>query len=380
MRDVYDGRGQTAAKHFILRRYLQALAFKLLHAGFDTLSYVDGFSGPWESQTEDHSDTSFMIAIGVLKEAQRRVAESNPRPTIKCFFAEKEAGPYGQLHAAVTAHHDPANGFFIETHHGPFDDAVDDIMRMVGASFALTFIDPTGWTGYEFPKIQRLLSHPRGEVLVNYMKPFIDRFSNWDAPQNAASFNGIFGLGWQDRLDRSLPKDQAAYALFAEQFRTSGKFKYVVATRMEKDEGQKSFSIVYGTRSHRGLEAYRDAEYDALKNQGRRRSEARKAQDEAEGRVDMFADTEMALLIERRVTEACRDARAWLLRDLKSVEKPRRFLDVWPPMLANFTIRKTNAKDICVALANEGTIEASWRGGGSRRRKPDDTDLIEPAK
>ena len=49
--DPYSGREQTKAKHFILRRYLQALAFKVL--GFSDITYVDGFSGPWETQTED---------------------------------------------------------------------------------------------------------------------------------------------------------------------------------------------------------------------------------------------------------------------------------------------------------------------------------------
>lgn len=70
---AYIDREQTQAKHFILRRYLQALAFKVLH-GWD-ITYVDGFSGPWESRTDDFSDTSFMIAIGVLKDAQRRIFE-----------------------------------------------------------------------------------------------------------------------------------------------------------------------------------------------------------------------------------------------------------------------------------------------------------------
>jgi hypothetical protein len=59
--DPYFGREQTKAKHFILRRYLQALAFKILR--FFDITYVDGFSGPWETKTEDFVDSSFMIAI-----------------------------------------------------------------------------------------------------------------------------------------------------------------------------------------------------------------------------------------------------------------------------------------------------------------------------
>lgn len=41
MGDPYDGREQTKAKHFILKRYLQALAFKVLT--FSDITYVDGY-------------------------------------------------------------------------------------------------------------------------------------------------------------------------------------------------------------------------------------------------------------------------------------------------------------------------------------------------
>jgi hypothetical protein len=41
--DVYSGREQTKAKHFILKGYLQALAFKVLT--FSDITYVDGSQG-----------------------------------------------------------------------------------------------------------------------------------------------------------------------------------------------------------------------------------------------------------------------------------------------------------------------------------------------
>jgi len=68
--DPYFGREQTSAKHFILKSYLQALAFKVLT--FSNVTYVDGFSGPWETKTENFSDSSFMIAITVLLDAQKQ--------------------------------------------------------------------------------------------------------------------------------------------------------------------------------------------------------------------------------------------------------------------------------------------------------------------
>src|SRR5271155_4574803 len=96
---AYTDREQTQAKHFILKRYLQELAFKVLR-GWD-ITYVDGFSGPWESKTDDFSDTSFMIAINVLKDAQRRILEeTGTRRRITCFFSENSPTAYAQLASA----------------------------------------------------------------------------------------------------------------------------------------------------------------------------------------------------------------------------------------------------------------------------------------
>src|SRR3984893_1733298 len=94
--DAYSGREQTKAKHFILKRYLQALAFKVLT--FSDITYVDGFSGPWE----DFRDSSFMIAISVLQDAQKRILErTGTRRRIRCFFSESNTEAFAQLKEAV---------------------------------------------------------------------------------------------------------------------------------------------------------------------------------------------------------------------------------------------------------------------------------------
>jgi len=378
---AYQGREQTAAKHFILRRYLQALAFKLLQSNFQTLTFVDGFSGPWASRTNDYSDTSFMIAIEVLKDAQQQVRKRGRHRRVQCFFVEEKAANYAQLSKAVMPHHDPSSNFFVHTLHGRFEDAVDEIMKVVGGSFAVSFIDPTGWTGYEFPKIARILQHKPGEVLLNYMKSFIDRFTNWDDPKNAASFDGILRPNWKARLDPLLPRDQAVQALFNEELRSWGNFKYVLSTPIEKLEDRTAFCIVYGTRSDDGLETYRDVEFSALKDHGMRLLQARRAvRDARTGVPDMFAFAGILpeLPIEKQVPELRSEARGWLLEELRE-GGPRRFGDLWPPILATFPVRKTDVKAVCTGLAKDGIIRASWSEGESRRRTPDNEDLIELA-
>jgi three-Cys-motif partner protein len=203
----YSGREQTEAKHFILRRYLQALAFKVLHVW--DITYVDGFSGPWESRSKDFSDTSFMIATQVLKDAQQLMfAQNGRRRRIRCVFSEKDSKAYEELKKAVAPHHRPGNGFEIVTFHGPFEVAVPEIKKAIGNTFPLIFIDPTGWTGYAFQKIKPIFESEKCEVLINFMYDFVNRFVASQDETIVASLDPILGgSGWRDRLEPRRAQD-----------------------------------------------------------------------------------------------------------------------------------------------------------------------------
>lgn len=215
MIDPYADREQTRAKHFILRRYLQALAFKVLT--FTDIAYVDGFSGPWKTKTESFSDSSFMIAISVLQDAQIRILDrTKTRRRIRCFFSESDAGVFARLQEAVAPFHKPDEKFEIKTYCGRFEDAVDEIQTFIGGSFPLIFIDPTGWSGYPFDKIRRLFLRPRCEVLINFMYEFVNRFAHSDDMSIVTSLDRILGgPGWRNRLDPHSPAGWRSKSCFA---------------------------------------------------------------------------------------------------------------------------------------------------------------------
>ncbi|MBO9195044.1 three-Cys-motif partner protein TcmP [Rhizobium sp. 16-449-1b] len=383
MNNVYQGREQTEAKHIILRRYLQRLAFKTLLGGWSNLAYIDGFSGPWESRTEDHSDSSFMIAIQVLKEVQQKARELGKKPSIRCFFVEENRQSFAQLQAAVAPFHKPADGFTIETFNGKFEDAVVQMKKTMAGSFALTFIDPTGWTGYEFEKVKPVFEHTPGEVLLNFMFDFVNRFTASSDPVTLATFDGILGPGWKQRLDASsLPREEALTAMFNEQFCAAGRFKFVLSTPIEKLSDRTHFRLVYGTRSAEGLDVYRDVEFLALKDHGMRRAHARHSLTETRsGQISLFDaghDANMAgQTIEAQLVATKSAAADWLRGQLPNCPKP--FSEIWPAMLDQFMMRKVDAKQVCVDLGKAGEIRETWRMGGSKRRTPSETDLIHPA-
>lgn len=380
MDDLYKDREQTAAKHVILRHYLQELALITLggkEGGYRVLTYVDGFSGPWESRCGDYSDTSFMVAIGVLKDVQRQLAARGRTPVIKCFFAEKKRSSFRQLDPVVRAHHDQAGGFHVETFNGRFQDAIPDIISFA-EGFTLTFIDPTGWTEYPFDAISPLLTKRPSEVLVNYMYDFAGRFTSWNDPKIVESFNGILRPGWLERIDRSLPPAEAAEKLFRQEFKDAGGFHYVVSTPIKKLAERTHFCITYGTRHWKGLEVYRGIERKALKEHDFRRFEAKLAKEEDESAPLFFtaADLHQTATLDAQTEREKRAAGEWLLDALRMKGRPIPFGQVSPWLLERFALTPPEAKDVCVDLADAGSILATWRDAGPRRRKPDKADLI----
>lgn len=381
MEDPYSDREQTKAKHFILKSYLQALAFKIFT--FSDIAYVDGFSGPWKSRTDDFSDSSFMIAISALQDAQNRYQErTGIRRHIRCFFSENNPVAFAQLQQAVSSFNRPKEGFEIRTYAGQFEDAVDIIRSFVGTSFPLIFIDPTGWKGYPFDKIGSLFSQTKCEVLINFMYDFINRFAYSDDREIVASLGPILGgLDWPQRLDSTLPRGPAVEKLFRETLKAAGDFTYVISTRIDKPMADRPyFFLAYGTKSADGLKTFRQIEYDALRNYAKDRAAASERRREQKLKTsDMFAEHEAELkeaTIDEIVSEQKELATTRLLEILPRFE-PAKFSKIVTGMLQAYMLRETNVKDICVELAKLGKIENTWGGGN---RKPRDEDFIQLSK
>ncbi len=376
MSDLYFDREQTRAKHFILRRYLQALAFKVLRY-FD-IAYVDGFSGPWKTESEDFVDSSFMIAISVLKDAQDQIYKQTGRlPKVRCFFSENNRSAYLKLSAAIAKYHEPDSGFEIKTYYGNFEDAVPEIRNYIGRYFPLIFIDPTGWTGYAFDKIKPLFESPKCEVLINFMYDFVNRAASMSDQKTIASLDPILGgANWADRLDAALPRGRAVEKLFRDTLRQSGDFDYVISTKIDRTTTDRPhFFIAYGTKSSDGLQAFRETEYLALRGHARERENAKQRIREAKtGARDMFSSFEAELKeasIDDLIEEQKKLAAEYLLESLK--EFGLSFFMAWTCILERYMLRVTNVKDICVDLAKAGKIKNTW---GTGNRKPRDENTI----
>jgi three-Cys-motif partner protein len=341
--DPYSGREQTKAKHFILKRYLQALAFKVLT--FADITFIDGFSGPWETQTEDFADSSFMIAIEVLRDAQQKVfAQTGKRRKIRCFLSENNARAFAKLTAAVAPFNKPEEDFEIKTFGGDFEDAVSEIQAFIGRSFPLIFIDPTGWTGYPFDKIRPLFNRPKCEVVINFMYDFVNRAASMSDAKTIASLDPILGgPNWEKRLDPSLPRGRAIEKLFRDTLRGAGAFEFVVSTKIDRSTADRPhFFIAYGTKSGDGLKTFRETEYAALQVHARDRADAKaRKREEKTGIGDLFAGMEGDVQ-DMSIDEIVEEHKALASEDLLALLKelgPMKFSRVWALLLEPYMLR-----------------------------------------
>jgi three-Cys-motif partner protein len=382
MDDPYFKREQTRTKHFILKSYLQTLVYKLFQGGHRSLTYVDGFSGPWEAKTENFTDTSFMIAIDVLRNAHfKMISDGIPRTT-KCFFVERDPKSFALLAAAVQRFHSPESGFHIKTFNGKFESATSEIIEYVGNSFALVFIDPTGWTGYTYELIGPVLKHTPGEVLINFMYDFVNRAAAMDDPKTIASLDPILGgPGWKSRLQRDVPLGQEVERTFRHVLKQAGEYKYVLSTRIDKPTADRPhFCVAYGTRASAGLKAFREVEASALKGHHRLRAKAKQTKREIRtGQNELFSsDLIPETSFEQIIEENSEAAQKWIIAVLKTRNSSIQFGVLVLHVLELFVLRETNVKDVCVRLAKDGLIDNTWKPAS--KNKPYDGSPITLSK
>jgi three-Cys-motif partner protein len=290
--EYYRGREQTYLKHFFLERYLERVAYNI-GSFSDEFVYVDGFSGPWKSANETLDDTSFMIALNKLRQVREGLVKIGKTPKIRCLFVEKDPQSYRALESAVQNIGD----IQVQPLRGEFEDSIPEVLKFVGKSFSLVFIDPTGWTGFGLEQIAPILRHQPGEVLVNFMFDYINRFLDDSRPDIAASFAELFGgPGWETPVRTGVPREDAIVELYRERMRAAGEFAHVTSTRILKPIHDRSyFYLVYGTRHFKGLVEFREVERKAVNEQERVRFAAKQERREARtGQTELFSAEDVA--------------------------------------------------------------------------------------
>ena len=292
--DLYTGREQTLVKHFILRNYLERFAI-IVGSRWDTLTYVDCFSGPWNVQSDDFKDSSFAIALEQLRKAREfHKARTGRSLKLRCLFLEKKGSAYKKLKRFA----EQISDVDIDPKNKKLEDAIPDILHFVKEgglrSFPFIFIDPTGWTGFSMETIAPLLKLNPGEVLINFMTEHIRRFIDSSQQPTQESFKKLFGSSrFKEKLRGLSEKDRedAIVQAYSENVKRVGAFEHVssaIVLHPEKDRTH--FHLIYATRDLRGIEVFKAAEKKAVPIMERARGEAQKR-----GREERTGQTELGL-------------------------------------------------------------------------------------
>jgi len=244
----YDGREQSLIKHLILKNYLQKLTYKIA-IGLSrirstiVITYIDGFSGPWQTKTSDYSDTSFQIAINELRTVRETLQKMNINLSLRCLFVEKEKQSFQRLEK----HMQGINDIQVKLIHGEFETNISEAIKFAqsdGNMFTFTFIDPTGWTGFGMNAIRPLIRLKYSEILINFMTKDVIRFIDDNRPEIKATFIDLFGDFEVQKLWLNLQsreREEAIISAYRQRLKEESGFEYVadaIVLNPEKDRIQ----------------------------------------------------------------------------------------------------------------------------------------------
>ena len=277
----YLGREQAYVKHCLLEKYLAPLVYKVGSA-WDSIVYIDGFSGPWQVNDPDLRDSSFGVALETLHAAHNGLYENHGRNVpIEMILVEANKQAFGKLEAYAKKKTVP--GFRLHPIFGEFACEIPNIQHFVRTHcknpFHFVFLDPKGWADIPMNEMDTFLRDRSCEVLINLMTRHIIRFL--DEESRADSYNNLFGrVGVLEKL-RDLPRenDERAEQAVREYCRSLSQlcgYKYVSsAVILEPEKEAVRYFLVYGTNAIDGLIVFKNAEIVAARIQDRIRDETR---------------------------------------------------------------------------------------------------------
>ncbi len=278
--ETYTRREQTQVKHYILQHYLERFAH-IVASRWDSITYVDGFAGPWNVRSPELRDSSFAIALEELRRARTTYGKKGRSIRLRCLFLEENPESYAQLHAFA----EKIDDVEVRVLNGAFEESLGSILSFVrqgGSTFPFIFIDPTGWTGFGMKTISPLLRLNPGEILINFMTGHVRRFLHDE--RSHPGFVDLFGSpGFRERVEglSGVDLDDALTAEYMANLRRRGEYPYVMpAIVLHPEIDRTHFHLIYATRHEKGVEVFKEAERRAMREMERVRAEAQRRKSE----------------------------------------------------------------------------------------------------
>src|SRR5205809_443781 len=252
---LWERKPHTAAKHSILRRYLEAWFPKL--AWTRRVIFIDGFAGP--GQYARGEPGSPIIAMNAALQHKGDLSGCE----MLFMFVERDRARFAHLEALLERIDKPEN-VKVQSDHGEFADHFGGILdRLEGEEKhlapSLIMVDPFGFTGMPFQLIARAASQPRSEFLISFMYESIVRWRNHR--DHERTFDSLFGCtDWRRADEFTSPEERKTFLLdlYLAQLRSAG-MQYARSFEMLDSGNRTEYFLIFATHSIEGLKAVKAA-------------------------------------------------------------------------------------------------------------------------
>ncbi|MEH2611326.1 three-Cys-motif partner protein TcmP [Bradyrhizobium sp. AZCC 1693] len=255
---IWELEPHTAAKHEILRRYIQAWAPILSQGNFPHLVFVDGFAGPGR-YSEGEEGSPVIAAKAVINQLRPIKAK------VDFHFIELDEKRSDHLATEIGLLTFPSN-VSAKIHGGrafqdTFPEVWDSYASRPGRSRPPTFvfIDPFGFK-IPFSNVVKVLSAPSCEVLITFMFEEINRFlSQGQQPDN---FDDLFGCrDWREGIDIKLPRERVKFLhdLYQRQLTQAAGARFVRSFAMRNERNTMDYFLFFATNNELGLKKIKEA-------------------------------------------------------------------------------------------------------------------------
>jgi three-Cys-motif partner protein len=261
----------TAAKHVILRKYLDAW-LPILGGGRyarDDLILIDAFAGPGRYSGGEEGSPLLM-----LKSYLEHPAEIKAQPHF--FFIEENRARARHLESELAAL--PLAGIEVEVIPNSFDPAFAELIARLENRFrqlppTFAFIDPFGAGPLPIALSSPLLDVPRCEVLVYFPLGYIARFG--EQQEFKSVMDNVFSGGrWRRAFAAGVDfetRKRMLLDLFMDELRKRVPFVRAFEITPAHEAGGNTYYLVFGTaNADQGLRKMKDAMWKVDRKGGQR--------------------------------------------------------------------------------------------------------------
>jgi three-Cys-motif partner protein len=252
------------------RKYLQPLAFKVLHY-HRRLWVVDAFAGAGRYASDASGSAADGSPLAAARFAhQYNVDHAREGKQVRLINVEKDPETFSRLQSALA----PFGPVCVNL-PGRFQDRLDEIIRMVGREPVLFFIDPFGMEGADIRLIEQILRHRGGqrditELLIHFSDRTLARLAGHDAENErsptgqrasaskVAYLDAVLGTRWwrgayaSPNLTTFEARSDAVATLYAHELRKRG-ISHVHELRMRDTlDAAPRYRLIFTTRSAHG--------------------------------------------------------------------------------------------------------------------------------